>query len=411
MWSGSLVKEYSASLLIRFGAMHPLLADPTPEQAHLLEVIFEGRAGLNPPNYHLGVENDSDRPKWPFFQYVEHTLYRKHRLNVVEVLSTCPVIRGGGGAYGWVWHAAQSPVSLMPEHELALTIAGIRHVAEGSEDIALFLDYLSVLVANEAAFDPLPDRISQVTLSPDALVQILRTTPAKWDLGSRSLAWLRDLTEHEPATWHSRFLPHDQIELSRFLRSYGGITTATEYLERLIAVHVPPVAVSEPLHPSSLSLPEAIDYLNTVWRVHHSGNPLVRLGRVEIAAKLALDCSTVNEFESRLSALTSVLDGMDVPDSTKGGKLFELKSYLSSKLPEDAAARTDDAADDLRALFDLRAWRQHEGTDTRAHKGMQRLGLTLPPADWGEAWAHVQRMAVIALSALREEIEMLPTSA
>jgi hypothetical protein len=69
--------------LVRFSAMHPLLARPTPEQARLLEVIHEGRARLNPPNYHLGVENDSGCPKWPFFQYVEHTLYRKHRLNAL----------------------------------------------------------------------------------------------------------------------------------------------------------------------------------------------------------------------------------------------------------------------------------------------------------------------------------------
>lgn len=387
--------------------MHPLLAEPTPEQSRLLEVIYEGRVKLNPPNYHLGVEDHSG-PKWPFFQYVERTLYRKHRLNAVEVLSTCPVIRGAGGAYGWVWHTAPSPVSLMPEHELALTIAGMRHVAEVSEDIALFLDYLNVLVTNEAAFEPSPDRVSEVTLSPDALVQILRAMPAKWDLGSRSLAWLRDLAEHEPATWHSRFLPHDRIELSRFVRSYCGITTVTEYMGRIIALYTSPVAASEPLHPSSLSLPEAIDYLNAVWRVHHSGSPLIRLGRVEVAAKLALDCATAEEFESRLSALTSALDGMNVPDATEGGKLFELKSYLSSKLPEDAAARTDDAADDLRAVFDLRVWRQHEGTDARAHRGMQRLGLTLPPADWGEAWAQVQSKSVIALSALREEIETLP---
>jgi len=393
--------------LLRFSTMHPLLAEPTLEQVRLLEVLHEGRAKLNPPNYHLGVEDDSDRPKWPFFQYVEHTLYRKHGLNAVEVLSTCPVIRGGGGAYGWVWHTPPSPVSLMPEHELALSIAGMRHVAEASEDVTLFLDYLNVLVANEAAFDPWPDSVREVTLSPDALVQILRAMPAKWDLGSRSLAWLRDLAEHEPATWHSRFSPNDRIELSRFLRSYGDITTATEYVERVIAVYAPPVAASEPLHPSSLSLPEAIDYLNAVWRVHHSDGPLIRLGRAEVAAKLALDCATAEEFESRLSALTSVLDGMNVPDSTEGGKLFELKSYLSSRLPEDAAVRTDDAVDDLRAVFDLRVWRQHEGTDARARRGMQRLSLALPPADWGEAWAHVQSKAVIALSALREEIEML----
>jgi hypothetical protein len=91
--------------------MHPLLAEPTPEQIRLLKVVYEGRVKLNPPNYRLGVVDDSDRPKWPFFHYVEHTLYRDHQLNAVEILSTFSVIRGGGGAYGWVWHTAPSPVS------------------------------------------------------------------------------------------------------------------------------------------------------------------------------------------------------------------------------------------------------------------------------------------------------------
>lgn len=210
--------------------MHPLLVEPTSEQSCLLKVIQEGRERLNPPNYHLGVGQDSD-PKWPFFQYVERTLYRKHKLNAVEILSTCPVVRGGGGAYGWVRYMAPSPISLNPEHELALTVAGIRHVASVSEDISLFLDYLNVLVTNEAAFDPLPDEVREVTLPVDGLVQILRAQPAKWDLGPRSLAWLRDLSEREPATWHCHFLPNDRIELSRFLRSYGSITTAEEYVE------------------------------------------------------------------------------------------------------------------------------------------------------------------------------------
>lgn len=391
-------------------AMHPLLAERTPEQVALLETIFMGREALGSPDYMLGVEEASERPLWPTFQYVERTLDRKHQLVAVDVLATCPVLRGPGGAYGWVRHKEPSAVALSDASTLALTVAGMSHIPAAERDVQLFLNALTVMVVNERSFDPWPEEARPVELSAEHLQTILRGEWG-WDLGGRSFQALEDLLSGEPATWHSR-VQNDgdqrQVTLTRFLRAYGGLATAEAYVQRITEVLTPPQPAPAPLHPSSLSLPEAIDYLNAVWR-SHVGSPLIKIGRAEVAAKLVLDCATVDEFESRLSALCSVLDGMAVPDAKKGGKLVELSDYLRAKLPGESSQRVTEAIDDLRAVVHLRVWRQHDGTERNAVKAAARLGLALPAPDWGGAWNIVQARAVAALSALREETERLPS--
>ncbi len=106
-----------------------------------------------------------------------------------------------------------------------------------------------------------------------------------------------------------------------------------------------------------------------------------------------------------MSALCSILGAVNVPDSEES-KLVTLRSYLEQKMG-DRSARAVAAIDDLRAVFDLRVWRQHPSTDERGARRMAHLGLSLPVFDWGAAWEHVQARAVAALSALREEIETL----
>jgi hypothetical protein len=119
-----------------------------------------------------------------------------------------------------------------------------------------------------------------------------------------------------------------------------------------------------------------------------------------------LDCAGADEFDARLSALCSILDSVNIPDRDES-RLFDLGEYLRAKLTEESTARAVEAVDDLRALFDLRVWRQHAGTEARAAKGMSRLGISLPVYEWGGAWHHIQARTVAALSALREEIETL----
>lgn len=374
--------------------MHPLLAEPTSEQKYLLDLIYRGR----------GLANSASKRRWPVFQYVEQELYREREIDVMHTLATCPTIGGpaSGGSYGWTWCATRQPGD-----EIGLTVAGMVHVSDARGEVELFLDALVVLVQTQRSFKPSPTEVTAVEIGATEMRDCL---PPGWRVDTVGLASIRDAFKHEPATWHCTSQPVDDwvLTLSPFVRQYAGVDTREAYLERVIGVLTPQAARPEPLYPSSLSLPEAIDYLNAVWRLC-AERPLLRIGRAEAAGKLVLDCATVDEFESRLSAVCSILDSLDVP-SSDGHKLTDLDAYLQGELGEESADRASEAIGDLRALFALRAWRQHSGTERRAAAGMSRLGIVLPVVDWADAWQKVQVRAVVALSALREEIETLSPS-
>lgn len=374
--------------------MHPLLAEPTCEQKYLLDLVYRGR----------GLANSVSKRRWPVFQYVEQELYRECELDVMDTLATCPTIGGpaSGGHYGWTWCPTRQPGD-----EIGLTVAGMVHVSDARREVELFLDALTVLIQTQHSFKPSPTEVTTVEIRATEMRDCL---PPAWRVDTVGLASIRDAFKHEPATWHCTSQPVDDwvLTLSPFVRQYAGLDAWEAYLERVIEVLTPQAPPPEPLYPSSLSLPEAIDYLNAVWRLH-TARPLLRIGRAEAAAKLVLDCATVDEFESRLSALCGILDILDVP-SSDGHKLTDLDAYLQGELGEESADRASEAIGDLRALFDLRVWRQHSGTERRAAAGMSRLGIVLPVLDWADAWQKVQARAVVALSALREEIETLSPS-
>jgi hypothetical protein len=374
--------------------VHPLLAEPTREQKYLLHLVYRGR----------GLANSASTRRWPVFQYVEQELYREHELDVMYTLATCPTIGGpgSGGSYGWTWCATRQPGD-----EIGLTVAGLVHVADALREVELFLDALAVLVQTQRSFKPSPTEVKAVEIGATEMRDCL--LPA-WRLDAAGLSSIRDAFRHEPSTWHCTAQPVDDwvLTLSPFVRQYTGLDTWEAYLERVIEVLTPQVPSAEPLYPSPLSLPEAIDYLNAVWRLH-AERPMFRIGRAEAAAKLVLDCATADEFESRLSGLCSILDTVYLPTSD-GHKLTDLDAYLRGELGEESADRASEAIGDLRALFDLRVWRQHSGTERRGATGMSRLGISLPVVDWADAWQKVQVRAVVALSALREEIETLSPS-
>lgn len=369
--------------------MYPLLAEPTSEQKLLLETIYRGRA----------LANSAERRRWPILQWVEQELAVAHSLEAMTTVTSCPSVRGFGGNYGWTWCDRSQP-----DDEIGLSVAGMMHLPAAQHEVALFMDTLAVLTESQRSFKPSPIEVIEPKISASVLVEWL---PSRWRLDRTGVVNVRDALRREPGTWHCHATLDDDwvLTLSPFLRHFAGLETPEKYLERVVEIMSPPVARPEPLYPSSLSLPEAIDYLNAIWRLH-TGRPLVRIGRAEAAAKLVLDCASADEFESRLSALCSLLDAVDVPDRS-ASKLIDLGAYLKAKLTEESTARAIEAVDDLRALFDLRVWRQHTGTDDRAARGMRRLGISLPVHDWDGAWRHIQARAVAALSALREEIETL----
>lgn len=370
--------------------MNPLLAEPTIEQRLLLETVYRGR----------GLANTASKRRWPIFQYVEQELAREG-LDAMKLISDCPIVGDFGGKYGWTWCATHQAAD-----EIGLTVAGMAHLPAAHREVDLFLAALAVLVAEQRSFKPSPTEVVAVEISADELCASL---PPTWRLDAASLMGLREAMGHEPATWHCRASgsPDDAwvLTLSPFLRRFGDLATSNIYLERVLEVMAPMVPVPEPLYRSPLSLPEAIDYLNAIWRLH-AGAPLLRIGRAEAAAKLVLDCATADEFDSRLSALCGILDAIHLP-GCDGSKLTDLDAYLMRELGEESTGRSSDAILDLRALFGVRAWRQHPGTEQRAAAGLVRLGISSPVVDWGIAWHRVQERTVAALSALREEIETL----
>jgi hypothetical protein len=372
-----------------------LLAEPTDQQARLLDVVYGGR---------------EQSGEWPIFQYVEAVLYRDHGgLDARTVLLECPDIRFGmgSGRYGWVDAQARSIEGVGAGHTLRLTVAGMVRLPRARDRVDLFLDALAYLVKRERSFKPSPTTVQTVNVSATELQAGL--APSR-RLSPEGLMLIGDLLPSEPATWHSQVEAAGSdswiATLSPFIRDFAGVSSPTEYVDRVARVLAPSSPARAPLYPSSLSLPEAIDYLNAVWRLH-AGKPLFTIARAEAAAKLALDCATADEFDARLSAFCGILDHLRLPSSEDNKKLVDLRTYLGQQLAGEAVTRGETAVDDLRAFFGLRAWRQHPGADQRGRQAMQRLEVELPTPDWEGVWRHLQARAVAALSALREEVETL----
>jgi hypothetical protein len=400
--------------------VNPLLAEPTDEQARLLDVVYRGREEAGCPHF-LRADAQGQMHKvgkpgdWPIFQYVESILYREHGLDARSVLLECPSVRfnGGQARYGWIDLDKPNANMLGSGDKVRLNIAGVARVPRAATEVEVFLDVLSLLVNVDRSIPPSATSVQNVQLNAAELQRRLGPPEGHWSLSPAGLASIRAMLEREPSTWNCQLDAQEEsgnwtATLSPFIRGYAGVSTPDEYVERLVQLLVPPSPVSAPLYPSSLSLPEAIDYLNAVWRVH-AGKPLLRIARAEAAAKLALDCANADELDARLSAFCGILGDLQLPESQGNKKLTDLKDYLAQKLVAETVGRAETAVDDLRAFLDIRAWRQHPGgrANEQGRKGMQRLGVELPTSDWQGAWQHLQAQAVAALSVLREEIDAL----
>jgi hypothetical protein len=398
--------------------VNPLAAKPSEAQARLLEVVYEGRHMAGGPRFqpleqrHVPHEVGREADAWPIFQYVETTLYRKDRLDARALIAEAPSITLGTGSGRYGWLQLERPITtLQAEDKIRLTIAGMAQVPDAGAEVAAFIDMLALLVDREQNFAPHPTELQTVEVWSS---EIRRRLEQRWVVGDDdNLTAFTQLISHEPLIWLCQVTPTETgawtVRPSPFLRRYAGVTNAAEYVDRLVEAIGLPAAPSAPLYPSSLSLPEAIDYLNAVWRLNvGNGEALFRISRADAAAKLALDCASVDELESRLSAFAGILSQIRIPGQGGDRKLVDLRSFLEQRLARDSSDRTTVAIDDLRGVVALRVWRQHPGADKGARDAAQRLGLTLPSDDWSDTWQRLRSRSVEALSVIREEIEVIP---
>ena len=382
---------------------HRLLIEPTEAQKHLLDVVWHvyGTTG-----------------RWPIYQYVEAILYKERGgLDARAVLLDCPWLLYGRGLahYGWLWVADANLNNAnlgapQPGDTIGLTVVGMSRVPEAAEELGLFLGALRVLVGQERSFRPSPTTVQNVDLKDSDVRERLLPPGSGWHGPLNPLARLGEILRREPSTRRYVSSPFGtmswEARLDSFIRRYEGVSTVEEYADRLTEEISPPVPQPLPALESSLAVPEALDYLNIVWG-EKAHQPLFVFRRAEAAAKLAFECNSADELDSRLSALCDLLSHLRLPGADDESKLVAVQDFLARRLPDDGVPRATDAVTDLRALFDVRAWRQHSGGDAerKARRAMRRLRLELPAADWGVVWDRVQAVTVAALNAIREEVE------
>ena len=379
---------------------HALMGPPTDDQRALLKAIWSPFAKSH---------------RWPTFDYVERTLYGSVpglELDARTILASCPwvIYPGGLSAYGWVWSSTGRTDFYGSEDSVGLTVAGMNVLADGPQfsraqfEVERFIWVLALLATLERSVAPEPFGVADVTVPERELAAQL---PPEM---RRELETLWVVMEHEYAT---RAFVHPSpdgkgryVQPTVSVRAYAQVIDASDYLERLMAGLARSRPVPEPVLTSSLAVPEAIDYLNAVWRARANAR-LFEIRRADAAAKLAMTSETREEFESRLSALCEVLGHVIVPGVQGDSPLTALQTLLSRHLSDQSAPRALRAVDDLRAVFDLRAWAQHSGNRAhlRAQRAMQRLRVELPTVAWNDAWERLRISTVAALNALREEVE------
>jgi hypothetical protein len=163
---------------------------------------------------------------------------------------------------------------------------------------------------------------------------------------------------------------------------------------------------------SPLALPEALDFLDTAWRLAFDKQALLRLRDTTSSAKLSQACTTRADFESHLSALDDILKTMDIPDALlakpenikKDQTFLRLLDCLRSRLDDNDYQEVRRAVSTLQSVNKVRVSLQHSGAFRELHTHLAKLGIPSPP-DWSNAWDHIRAATIDALRVIREKVQ------
>ncbi len=176
--------------------------------------------------------------------------------------------------------------------------------------------------------------------------------------------------------------------------------------------------IVEPEQPSAVphytapGLTQSLDYLDAIWRLKFGArNNLIRIRSASATAALETNCSSREEFRSRLSDLADVLKLLNVPDALLSGEEIppdqtfrRLASCLKSILDSEEMERVDRALKTLGAVNEARVALQHSATRANLARAFNTLGIPLPQPGWGECWDIVRAQAARALTVLSSEL-------
>jgi len=182
---------------------------------------------------------------------------------------------------------------------------------------------------------------------------------------------------------------------------------------RTIAVQAVPQAPS----PAPLSLPEALDFLDALWRLAYGKRTrLIEPLTFADPAGLAREAATGEEFEACISDLADSLDRITVDRALLEEKEVDLENVQGSLNRFREFLKTDEridgevvtqAIETLQALRRLRVSHQHSGSASDRPRYLRELGLSDVATDWPHLWDAVRAKAVDALLILRSQVRRL----
>lgn len=368
---------------------NPLLRPVTQEQQQLLDIVFDPVASGG---------------RWPIFQYLEVQLRQQYGLDAERLMSSLPAIsnsltRARYGAISFVDFAGVPP---QPETRIQLRLAGLKHVARAQHLVHGFLWLLEFLCQRQTTFVPNPDHVVDVTVQFAEIVEAAKSSPDVLSVIARVV----ELVNQEPPLWGAG--PYQegnevQYRLERRLHDYLSIQDVDDYLNRVWSLLGPSAPQAQRRVISPLELVASADYLGAVWQVR-TGTRLWGPTRLANAAALSFGCSTMDEFNSRLSSLGDLLGQIEIPN-LPGDRLERLEKRLHELVPSSSHERIDQAVATLRAARRLRAGAQHDDAAARAIDAFALLGVDYPPSDWQPAWDQIRDRIIEAFDAIREELQ------
>jgi hypothetical protein len=349
---------------------------------------------------------------WPNFQFVE-AAFDAERLDAKSVIASFPTVGGGGIRYGAVASIAWAG-NLGPEQPIALTALGLSHYSGGFkwQTEALVQDLFRVLamfIERRRTFRPSPTELTNLTLTSEQVLTGLRNSVD--DLPSATQ--LYRLMEHEPAFYVAGRTPDSEASswhwnVDRQVLAYEGVRDVPEYVRRIAVEYADPPLTRNEVLVSPRSLPAALDYLDTVWRLVHGRDVhLTRLPSAERTMALGYEVGTREEFLERTSTLGDLLKNLVVPrgGEQRGGHPVErLAAYLRWKLPPESHERVAIAIAMLNHIRVVRNAGSHAEAEPEALTAYRAMGIEYPVFNWGSAWDAIRMHAVGAFDALREEL-------
>lgn len=388
------------SLISDESVEHPILEELNADQQAMIDIIAETWLSLG---------------RWPVYDYVSRKLLAATGADPISVLTFLPVIRKpvGHGTYHLVTGEEGGPFAERAKR-IGLTIGGLFHNRHGRHTAKELVQIIGAIAELDANLAPDPDRAIDLDIP---LADLLPRHTGLGQMEPREVA--RSLSA-EPPLWGA-VQPSDggihRVRPDSRLSGFRGVSEPDDYLRRCVVflrAHNPSAGIA-PAVRSPLDLPEAIGYLDVVWRLRYD-TPLLTSLKPAAAAKLALPCASGDEFDSRLSALADVLSQIrvDLPaeadrDSKdlKEKSLARLQRRLRTEpgLTEESKRRIDEAIDTLRVAIRIRVAGQHSGLDREVAHAFAALGMTYPPRDPVEAWEQIRTRCANALDAIREELQ------